>query len=337
MALRSLARRLNAKVGERLGIRLVHTDALFPWQMGPAVRDATSGQALPDARSDSSRWDNPRLLELTTRYAAFDPEVTRPASWTADKISGADLARFRGDSAYLWQARGRNSNELACALSYFFLKTGAAGPLLNELGEDGAFGALTVELDRRLVSRDLLDSASEIQFLREHAGLGTTSRTIVDIGAGYGRLTHRIAQAHPVDVRAFATDAVAVSTFLCERYLAFRGLPNATSVPLDEIEALMASTPFDLALNVHSFSECTPEAVAWWTERLAHSKVKRLMVVPNGTAEQARHCRFNDGQDMEAIFMRFGYRRAALVPRYADAMVQRYGLEPTWYHLFELG
>lgn len=332
MGLRSFARWSNAFAAELLGVRLVRTSALFPWQADPPSPGTIGAAALPELAPDYLRPDNPRLLALTSRYAAVDRRATAPAAWTPGKLSPDDLLNFRGDNAFMWQVRGRNANELCYALTYYHLKAGAAALLLSMVEEDGAFGAVTFEIDGRLVSRDLLDSVGEIQFLHTHAGLGTSSCSILDIGAGYGRLAHRIAETHPTSVRVFATDAVPASTFLCEYYLRFRGRPNAIAVPLDELDALLESARIDLAVNVHSFSECTAEAVAWWTERLAAHDVKRLMVVPNGATDRAR---LNGGQDMEAIFARYGYRLAVRAPRYDDRVVQEYGVDPAWLYLFE--
>ena len=55
----------------------------------------------------------------------------------------------------------------------------------------------------------------------------------------------------------FCVDAVAISTFICEYYLGFRGADDRASVvPLDELDSLLALQPIDLAVNIHSFSEC---------------------------------------------------------------------------------
>jgi hypothetical protein len=76
-------------------------------------------------------------------------------------------------------------------------------------------------------------------------------------------------------------DAIAESTFLADYYLSFRGCsPPARVVPLPEVEELEPGT-FDLAVNVHSFSECTLEAVRWWVGQLERLRVPSVFVVPN--------------------------------------------------------
>jgi len=101
---------------------------------------------------------------------------------------------------------------------------------------------------------------------------------VLDVGAGYGRLAHRLCSWAP-RARVVATDAVPLSTFPCEYYLGHRGCTNAQVGPLDEAEALIARGGFDLAVNVHSFGEAPRAAVAWWLERIAAAGVPRLFIV----------------------------------------------------------
>ena len=89
---------------------------------------------------------------------------------------------------------------------------------LSELGdklvEDDYFGNITFDIDGKLVSRDLLDSLVEIYFLDRHLGLASAAPglTVLDIGAGYGRLAHRILSALPSATRYLCSDAIAEST-----------------------------------------------------------------------------------------------------------------------------
>jgi len=278
--------------------------------------------------------DNPALRDLETRYAAMDAAVTTPVLWNAGRLSAEDLLWFRADNHFVWQQRGPNKTRRAYRLTARHLDTAGLGPLLDRLGEDGAFGAFTMDVDGRIVSRDLLDSAGEIDFLRRHAGLGARDLNILDVGAGYGRLAWRIEQATKGGTRILATDAYAKSSFIAEAWLKQCGAKRAEMVPLDAVEALLAGTRIDVAVNVHSFSECRPEAIAWWVERLAAAGVPKLLVVPNEGRSGGARCETNLGEPMAPIFARFGYRPAVAEPRYADPEVQKKGVDPTWLHLF---
>lgn len=311
---------LKGKVARLLGLR------------PPARR--LDPAALPEGAAAWLRPDHPTLLALEARYAAMDQAVTAPAIWTPGRISDEDLLYFRADNDFVWQLREANRTARRYAMVARHLRGAGLGPLLDRLGEDAAFGAALFKVDGRAVSRDLLDSAGEIHFLQRHAGLGARPLNIIDIGAGYGRLTWRMEQATGAETRIFATDGVARSTFIAGHYLAHRGARRASAVPLDEVEALLAGTRIDLAVNVHSFPECRPEAVAWWIERLARHEVPRLMIVPNAGTSAGARCQFNDGAEMEPLLARFGYRPIVREPRYADPVVQARGIDPVHLHLF---
>lgn len=333
--LRPLLRRLNDLMADWVGARVVRTGALHPWQVNPRSGGSHAPGGLPEGARKYLRPDHPRLIELQQRYARVDPRATRPQIWTDQRLSAEDLLYFRGDNAFVWQVRGLNGNELSYALCYYALKAADQDGLLGRLGEDDAFGIHLFEIDGRPVSRDLLDSVGEIQFLQRHVGLSSGTWNILDIGAGYGRLAHRLSEAGG-DIQVFATDAYALSTFVCEYYLCHRRAERAHVTPLDEVDALLARGDIQLATNVHSYSECTLDAVAWWTQKIAAHRVKYLFVVPNaGTSDGAR-CRTNDGRELEPIFDRHGYRPIVREPRYADPIVQKHGIDPVWLHLFEL-
>lgn len=290
---------------------------------------------LPAGAHDALRADHPRLVELERRYALVDPAVTRPLVWDEARLSDEDLLWFRADNHFVWQLRGAHQTRRRYALVTRHLLARGHGPLLDRLGEDGAFGAAVFEAEGRRVSRDLLDAVGEIDFLRRHVGLGTRPLTLLDIGAGYGRLAWRIEQATDDGTRVLATDAFARSSFVCEHYLRWRGARRARAVPLDEIEGMLAGTRVDAAINVHSFSECTPEAVDWWAALLARSGVPRLMLIPNEGQGGAPSCEIKGGIDMQPILARHGFRRRVCEPRYDDPRVQARGIDPCWIFLFE--
>ena len=181
--------------------------------------------------------------------------------------------------------------------------------LLDRLDEDGLFGVHTFTIDGRRVSRDLLDSALELAFLERHLGISRGPvRTILDIGAGYGRLAHRAATAFPETVRYLCTDAIPTSTFLCEYYLGFRGLTggdraSARVVPLHELESAIRPGEVDIAVNIHSFSECPPAAIEGWLGFLAGNRVAHLMIVPNAMAGDGVTMLTNAGLDFTRIVL----------------------------------
>jgi len=262
----------------------------------------------------------------------------KPTVWTADHVRTLDLQSFRAENAYLWQL-GRDINEMSFALAYYHLKTTDRLGLFDRLDEDQDFGVSRLAvIEGRLVTRDLLDSVAELNFLERHLAISQRKDMVVlDIGAGYGRLGYRSVVALPSIARYLCTDAVPVSTFICEHYLRYRGVDTrAQVIPLHEIQSALQADSVDLAINIHSFSECRLEAISWWMALLRERNVPRLMVVPNVVGLDGTTMLTVDGEDLSRVIMESGYRLVARDPKYLDPLVQKYGPAPAVHFLFEL-
>jgi FkbM family methyltransferase len=237
----------------------------------------------PQAATDLAN-DNPQLLELRRRYASLDLPALRHHYWSAGRVADSvNLKYFRGDNLYVWHyPEHPRAMALRLVLYLRYLEGRDGRELLEMLSEDGAFGCWTTDVaGYGKISRDLLDSVNELLFLDRYLDVLTKDMRVLDIGAGYGRLAHRMAVAAPDLADYCCVDAVAESTFLAEYYLDFRGCsPPARALPLPEVPELKAGS-FDLAVNVHSFSECTIEATRWWVDLLKRLQVPYLFVVPN--------------------------------------------------------
>jgi hypothetical protein len=231
------------------------------------------------------RSDNPLLVELRRAYAALDLPACERSRWSEGAVQRfLNLEYFRGETLITWHYR---ETRPVTELKYFawlrYLEDVDALGLLGRLVEDGEFGCWTFRYpDRPVVSRDLLQSVNEINFLDRSLGIrDRTGLSVVDIGAGYGRLGHRMTAAFDHVTDYCCLDAIAESTFVCDYYLRHRGCaPPARSIPLQRLGELDSSR-FDLAINIHSFSECTLRAVDWWVGWLAERRVRHLLLVPN--------------------------------------------------------
>lgn len=317
-------------------MELVPADVLYEWQRIQAHLPSWHNCELPPGAKGYLAPSNPKLTDLEDRYRAFDASVTTPFVWTREHIRAEHLLYFRGDNAWVWQKRGKNANILGYALSFYYLQSIDRLGLLNSLPEDNSFGNFTFAIAGLQASRDLLDSIAEIYFLDRNLGISSRSGLrILDIGAGYGRLAHRMSTLSTVE-KYYCTDAVASSTFVSDFYLRFRGVEKASVIPLDHIENSLRDNRVDLAINVHSFSECRREAIEWWARLLSKNRVKNLMIVPNRTDPDKRRLLTNDGQDFLTILEDHGYRTAVIEPKFLDPVVQQYGLLPSWHFLLEL-
>lgn len=256
------------------------------------------------------RDDDPRLAELRAAYA----EVPLPASrWNEHaRASFLDLRFFRGETLITWHYR---EDERTTRLKYYALLRDVADRdelgLLQRLGEDGAFGCWTFDFAGwGRVSRDLLESVGELSFLHRHGALGTDTR-VLDVGAGYGRLAHRATEA---GLGAWTCiDAIPESTFVCEAYLRHRGVaPPAEVVPLHEHGGLGR---FDLAVNVHAFSEVPVAAARWWIDRV---EADAWLVVPNEPDAVLSLEADGSRRDLVPVLEAAGFRLAAREPAVAD-------------------
>jgi len=338
MGLKRIVREAMGALLRRYGYEVIDGQQVYDWQINPHTGPSYNPSALPDGAEEYLRPDNPRLVELQARYDAFDSRVTEPLVWKKGWIGPEEMLYFRGDNAYIWQLRGHNMNILSYALSWYYARTVDTLGLQDRLHEDDLFGNYVFSVGETAVSRDLLDSVLELLFLERHLGISAWERiSMLDIGAGYGRFAHRAARAFPDRCNAVCTDGVAVSTFLSEYYVNFRGVGDQVDVvPLDAVEERLASWCPAIATNIHSFSECRMSAIEWWVALLAKTRVEYLMLVPNAGRHGGLELLTNDGQDFGKLIEAHGYRLMARDPKYLDPTVQSYGINPTWHYLFRL-
>ena len=209
-----------------------------------------------------------------------------------------DRERFRAHGQYLWAPPEFPYEALARAVYEANL-----GYWIDRLGEDGAFHCPIARVDGQNVSRDLLDSIFEIHFISRY--FMATNVRILDIGAGYGRLLHRLYQFWKLldehdNLTLMATDTVDVSVECCRKYLEYRKVPCTIVHARDRFEL----GPIDLAMNVHSFSECTPDEVRDWISWLAAKRVANLFIVPHPYSSPE----ILGGNDLKSIIESYGYR-----------------------------
>ena len=110
---------------------------------------------------------------------------------------------------------------------------------------------------------------------------------------------------------------------MSEYYLRHRGcVPPARVVPLHEIERVGQPGDFDLAVNIHSFSECTYEAVSWWFDWLEGLRIPNLLIVPNDHDELLAYERDHSRRDFRPLVEKAGYHLAVQEPVFDDPAVR---------------
>lgn len=299
-----------------------------------------SSVPLPPSASELSTA-NPRLRELRARYAALDLPPMNASRWSAEAVDGfLDHRYFRGDSLITWHYRELRR---ATSLKYFiyagYVRERDESGLLDRLTEDGAFGCWTFDYPGHpRYSRDLIESVNEILFLERQLKLMARPRfSVLDIGAGYGRLAHRMAAAYENLADYCCVDAIPDSTFLCEYYLRHRGCsPPARAVALDRLGAELTPGAFDLAVNIHSFPECTHDAVRWWIELVARLRIGHLLIVPNEPGQLLTLEADGSRRDFRPLLEQAGYRTVHSEPVVDDPAVSELLRVRDEFHLFAL-
>ena len=271
---------------------------------------------LPADAGERLRWDHPELVALRERYAALGWPVCSHVQWgtgSQDWIRKT-FQYFRGETPYVWQYR--ELPKITRLKFFVFLRyvlTQDHAGLIEKLGEDGAFGCWRYEYPGHpAISRDLLDSVLELAYLDRQLGvLSKTDFKVLDIGAGYGRLAHRMLEACPGVSDYACVDAIAESSYLCQYYMEQRGLAErARVVPLDEVPTALEPNHFDLAINIHSFSECTLEAVQWWIDQVVRLKIPYFLIIPNHPEQLLSNEGGGVRKDFRAYLEQAGYEQA---------------------------
>ncbi len=149
---------------------------------------------------------------------------------------------------------------------------------------DVPFGARVVDnLIFGPITRMWLDSNVEFDFLRRHLFSGPLSEmSVLDIGAGYGRLAVSMGGL----VRSFrCVDAVPISTEISAEYVSKFGYSNTHVLSLSQFIASYQTIKIDLAINVHSWNECDLAQIGHWLQVLTEMDVQYLFTVSHGQLE----------------------------------------------------
>ena len=319
----------------KLGVRIMRESTYSKLRSrGSAWIPSYQASPLDPADARDLHFGNPRLIRLTERYA--DHPVGPSSLWEhAQLLKKTSLNYFRGDNLYIWQVssdrmtRGLNPEASYGITAYYAERRDALG-LFDVLEEDGTFGCYTFTFETgRLISRDLLDSVMEINYLASILGADYVANSnLMDIGAGYGRLAHRWLTAFSTS-RVYLYDGIPTSTFLSEFYLNYRGLADrAMVVDLPDAEQNLPDENTRIATNIHSFSECTLSAVKWWLALVEKSSVEHLFIVPNSGLTSF------EGINYEDEIRNIGFRLIDNRPMYETLPASRFGLGPSDYFLF---
>ena len=323
---------------ERYGYTVVSEKYLYPWQKSISFDSSYNKDSyLPDGALEYLKRSNPRLKKLKKTYLNFTQTNQKTDLWLDGYVADENLLHFRGDNPYVWQKRGINLNIMSYAMTYFWIKNQNRENLLSKCIEENSFGIQTYNFNGDIVSRDLLDSINEINFLNKHVFMKEDKKiSILDIGAGYGRLAQRILEVVPNIEKYYCTDGIAETTFISEYYIKYRNLEKDVSIiPLHQFETIIEDLSLDLVINIHSFSEMNETYITYWIHQIAKKEIKYLFIVPNSRDNKGKKLISYDGKEFQSLIEKSGYNLIVKNPKYSEPVVQQYGISPTYYYLFQ--
>lgn len=248
--------------------------------------------------------------------------------WSKDHLKKFDLNKFRGDNIYVWQTR--LYGEIDYFVSYLYAINIDVMRLRNIFRESKSYGVEFYNFCEQAVSRDFIDSIIEINYLEKLLHLSNvTNLRIIDIGAGYGRLAFRLAEAYPLAEIA-CVDAIPLSTCISRIYL--KDYIQAKRIFVHELDELHAleKNKFKLAVNIHSFSEMSLDSVEAWVDFIVEKEIEYLFIVPNGSS-----LTLNDGTDFSLLLTDAGFEIIDSRPKYYDKDFAKFGIYPSTYFLLQ--
>ena len=260
-------------------------------------------------------------------------KVKGDQSFWLDWFDEADFRNFKGENVFVTQLSGLKSIRKAYENTVTYaIKKDQLG-LMEIFDEDRKFGVENVKIGNESFSRDRVDSVIEINFFSCMMGISSGYKLrLVDIGAGYGRLAHRVLQAFP-DAYVFCGDVVPQAAFLCNFYMKFKGF-NSLKYKCGSYDELALEGPFDIAVNIHSFSEAPLDSIKKWLD-IVSLKAKYIFIVPSGDELLSLE---HDGSRLSYInyLIYLGYQLINKSNKYGDEIYEKnLCLSPTNYYFFK--
>jgi hypothetical protein len=200
---------------------------------------------------------DPRLSEIEA-IAARSPlsEVAMWGEWAT--FVKRHVGEFAGEAYYLMQGMPQEDYDRVAQ----YIVDHNCPRDMSQATWDCRYGAISYNTKALgPATRAWLDGVVEADYLNRHLPGGLRHQRIIDIGAGYGRLAGIMTRLYP-QLHYQCIDAVPISTFLSERYLAELQSP-AKVLTLDQ------TFQADVAINVHSWNECSVPQIARWLDLLA--------------------------------------------------------------------
>jgi putative sugar O-methyltransferase len=200
------------------------------------------------------------------RSLQASPQWDRISKYWVTEDAAVDLTNFRSDqrnyNISLWNPEANGVR---------YLKTlvyDLAGQLdqddwarLRNIPNRTVGNPLTVRYDGEELCLDYAQASLEVGFIERAVDL--RDARVLEIGAGYGRTCHAMLSNH--DLAEYCIVDLPNTLRLSQRYLREvlddERFAKMRFVQVDDIDEVLDAARFDLGVNIHSFTEMTPETV----------------------------------------------------------------------------
>lgn len=209
------------------------------------------------------------------RSLQASPQWDRITKYWVTEDAAVDLANFKSDTRNynisLWNPEANGVRYLKTLVYGLAAQFGPGDwARLRNIAGRGVGDPLTVRYDGEEVCLDYAQAVLELGFIERRVAL--RGARVLEIGAGYGRTCHAILSNH--DVAEYCIVDLGNTLRLSRRYLR-EVLDDARFAKLrfvhvDDIDEVLDSAGFDLCINIHSFTEMTPETVQGYLDLIDH-------------------------------------------------------------------
>ncbi|QXJ26144.1 putative sugar O-methyltransferase [Actinomadura graeca] len=186
-------------------------------------------------------------------------------SWVTEDAA-ADLTSFKSDdrnfNISLWNPHANGPRYFKTLVHELATRLEPADwARLRKVENRDVGEPLSVRLDGESVCLDYLQAVLELGFIERQVDLG--GARVMEIGAGYGRTCHTVLANH--DVAEYwivdLTNTLRLSTAYLREVLDPERYARVRFVDVEDIDEVVRAPRFDLCVNIHSFTEMTPETV----------------------------------------------------------------------------
>lgn len=193
--------------------------------------------------------------------------------WVTEDVA-ADLTDFKSDSRNyniaLWNPEANGVRYLKTLVYDFAERLDEEDWARLRRIRNREFGnPLTVRLNGESICLDYLQAVLELGFIERQLTLD--GARVMEIGAGYGRTCHALLSNHDLAEYCIVDlpNTMQLSRAYLREVLDDEQFAKVRFVEVEDIDVVEQAPPYDLCVNIHSFTEMTPATVREYLDLIA--------------------------------------------------------------------